>query len=152
MWPYIHLIFNWFLLRCFFTTANILSKMKIKGARLGKIYLLWKILPFLTSVPNCLPSTIIWLEEFNNGCGVGRGFSLKIGLYLKIFEKFKLSQLFLLMIVVYRHLKPTVTSNLCNSKNLYNSNNLNTFLGSMGSGESKEAGALFFCGTWDPPD
>ena len=44
------------------------------------------------------PRDIIWLDEFNNGCGVGRAFSLKLGLYLKIFEKFKLSQLFLLMI------------------------------------------------------
>ena len=42
---------------------------------------------------------MFWLNEFNFGIGVGRGFSLKLGKSLRIFGKNNLSQLISLMIV-----------------------------------------------------
>lgn len=85
-----------------------------------KLYIVKLIAQFLSPYPSTnveieqKPQDIVWLNEFNFGEGVGRVFSIKLGLYLKFIDKFNLSQLFLWMIVweIYYRI---VINNRCNS-------------------------------------
>ena len=92
---------------------HLQSSTKLLRQKWKFTYIAKLIAQFLSPCPSTnieielKPRDIIWLNEFNYGYGVGRGFSLKLSPDPKSFNKFNLSQLFLLMLSLIHISEPT---------------------------------------------